>query len=83
MSEASSIKVALWFIIIGLLPLSTAVYGIVKGEVNPYQLGVPRQRWCSRKERPVFFWICIIGGLLIGFFLSMTKDLKIQTILSA
>ena len=59
-----------WLIFLGLISISYAIYGISKGEI-PLQAGVPKRSWIRRKEKPAFFWICAIGGLLIGLFLIL------------
>jgi len=62
---------AAWLIFLGLIVIIPAIYGVVKGEINPYSHGAPKRSWVRRKEKPAFFWICAIGGLLIGLFLIL------------
>lgn len=52
---------------IGLFYLVYAVKGIAKGEIKPYQHGVEK-KW-QQKEKPILFWICAIGSLLMGILL--------------
>jgi hypothetical protein len=56
---------------LGLICIIYVICKIVKGEINPYQLGVEKRWWCRRRENPVLFWIYVAGGLLMGLLLIM------------
>ena len=68
MNDDISLPFIALLISFGLILLIHVIYGIVKGELNPYRFGFPK---CRRKEKPVFFWICATGGLLMGLLIVL------------
>ena len=64
-------------LVTGLYFLIYAVKGISKGEIKPYQHGVEK-KW-RRKEKPILFWICAIGGLLMALLLIVYAALYLLT----